>query len=610
MCGIAGMAGDGANEPSVKAMCDRLSHRGPDDEGFFIDSGIAIGNRRLSIVDVPGGNQPVHNENEDIHVVYNGEIYNYKEIMNDLISNGHKFYTSSDTEVIVHAYEQYGHDCIKRFCGMFAFALWDSRKKELFLARDPIGIKPLYYHFDGETLRFASEIKAIIEDENVPRQIDTDSMSDYLSFRFVPAPKTMFRGIMKLPAAHYMLFRNGNINIEKYWDAEFTSSKKTPGEFRGLFMDIVASHMMGEVPVGAFLSGGLDSSAIVAAMKTVKEDIKTFSVGFDLPGYNEFEYSDMVAAKFSTDHKKLTLDFSSFDALPSVAWHFDEPVADPAAVPLYHLSRMAKKSVTVLLSGEGSDELFGGYTSASLNATLMKISRLKGNALGALLAPIGYAFPDIPYIGNVVKSVALPYADFFSEISSTYKKNDRASLLQGPPRSTHGSNPLNGYLNAKRTTELNRMLYVSLKLLQDGLMMKADKMTMAASIESRVPFLDKRIVEFSASLPDAMKRGKYVVKESMKGFLPTAVIYRKKTGFPVPIDAILKEKEGTVKDLILNGAMSKYFRRDALERVVASHFNGGKKRGSQIYTLLMLELWNKIYVEKTATGKSSIDDLC
>lgn len=624
MCGIAGLFdANGIDKELLKSMSRVMVHRGPDDGGFFSDKEIGLANRRLSIVDVSGGRQPIHNEDESIWIVYNGELYNYEDLMEELVKKGHKFYTKSDTEVIVHAYEEFGHACLERLYGMFAFAIWDANKKELFIARDHIGIKPLYYYFDGTEFAFASEIKSILEDRRVKREIDETALKNYISFRTVMNEKTIFKGILKLPAAHYMVVKRNSsgfeVSVKKYWDFEFSSVEGSVEKFRELLKAVTKSHLIGEVPMGVFLSGGVDSSSLAAIMKQFKNEVKTFSVGFELQGYNEFEYSDMVAEYLSTDHHKLVLDYKKFsDSLPQIAWHFDEPMADHASIPLYHLAMYAKKHVTVLLSGEGPDELLAGYGSNYIDQILMKASRLRNFFLrGANLSFIPSLFQNVTekqYLNNAVKALSLSYDDFFSEMKSTFSSAEKKELFKPEYRSAENHKKLLEYLHAKKTSELNRLLYSQIMMLQDGLLMKADKMTMAASVETRVPYLDRRIIEFAASLKDGMKirkmTGKHILKEAMRPYLPKAVIEREKMGFPVPIDPIVSgEMKDIVSEVLLNGTVSKkYFNRNELEKLLGSHFRQKRNNGNKLFTLFMLEIWNRIFIEESCTKDSTLED--
>ena len=620
MCGIAGILNlDGrpfADEARLHRMGDSIVHRGPDGHGYFTGGPVGLAHRRLSIIDVSSGAQPMFNEDSSIVVVFNGEIYNHLELRSVLESCGHIFRTHSDTEVILHAYEEYGLSFPTRLTGMFALALWDMNQRRLVLTRDRVGIKPLYYTVHNGQLLFASEIKALLTERDVPRRIDYDALQAYLRVRYVPAPKTMFQGIYKLLPGHQMVIQQGHIRTEQYWDLTFSdeplSEQQCLDDLEKLFAEVCRQHLMSEVPFGVFLSGGLDSSAVVATMrKLLKTDPMTFTVGYSgSEGINEFDYSRLVSEHVGTAHHEVMLSPQQFsDWIPTLTWHLDEPVGDSACVPLFFLAQRARQHATVLHSGEGADEILGGY---SIYKKMLLLSRLHASPLGVvagLFDRLGGASSVGGKLGRYARHMALPLQDRYRGVSSLFLDGIKTDVVNpdlrtSPAKSSFLEDTFQTYFQrVKSTTELNQMLYVDTKAwLPDDLLVKADKMTMAASIELRVPFLDHRMIEFAAKLPMALKikngETKYLLKKVMEPYLPRAVIYRPKKGFPVPIRQWFQQGLAQMaQDLVLNkqSTVSRFIDVRVAADMLQAHQNGQMDAADELWSLVVLEQWCRTF---------------
>src|SRR5262245_10479441 len=553
MCGICGIVNFSASEPVdrflVERMNDAQAHRGPDDQGYFIEENVGLGHRRLSIIDLSGGKQPMFNEDGSVVVVFNGEIYNYADLTGDLISKGHHFTTRSDTETIVHAYEQYGEECMRDFRGMFAFAIWDRKRRRLFLVRDRLGIKPVYYYAGKDFFVFASEIKSLLEHPRVPREVDRKAVDLYLELRYVPGPLTMFKDIFKLQPGHWMSVQDGRITIQKYWDLQYQnaaqkSEKDLLAEFEHLLEESVRLRLIAEVPLGVFLSGGLDSSTMLAMMSRITkgERIKTFSVGFETDGpsgeeaagQNEFDYAREVAGHFKAEHHEFRVNADQFrDAIPTIVSHLDEPMADPTCIPLYFISKLAREYITVVLSGECADEMMGGY---QLYQKTLAMEKMRG-WLGPL-AGMSSSLASLP-VGDRGRAYLRRFGnrleDHYRGIGRPVTPETRLALM-GPQRFEQSQQELceifNSYFTGvEKASDLNRMLYVDAKIwLPEDLLLKADKMTMATAVELRVPFLDHKLVEFTATLPDSLKirqsKGKWILRHVMGSVLPPSISQR------------------------------------------------------------------------------------
>jgi asparagine synthase (glutamine-hydrolysing) len=620
MCGICGIVnfdpGHVASPRLLEAMTERISHRGPDDYGYFSSGSIGLGHRRLSIIDLAGGRQPMFNEDETVAVVFNGEIYNYREITADLERRGHIFKTRSDTETIVHAYEEYGDECVTRFRGMFAFALWDRVVQRLLVVRDRLGIKPLYFYRDRESLVFASEIKSLLEVPSIPREVDDVALNLYLSLRYVPGPRTMFRHISKLQPGHLMVVENGRVQIRKYWDAPYRSaagSTADPDQFEDLLEESVRLRMIADVPLGVFLSGGIDSSAILAMMTRLRqgEPIKTFSIGYESSDggsdeNNEFIYARQAAQAFRAEHYEFTLGAFDFrDVIPQLVWHLDEPLADPSCIPLYFISRLARQHITVVLSGEGADEILAGYGIYPKMLALEQLRQIPG--AGPMAGLLARKFPESRY-QDVLRMAAQHLAQRYRGVSRGFRPSLQARLTpQGWPNGALDSVYAPLFDAVSHASSLDQMLYVDSKVwLPDDLLLKADKMTMANALELRVPFLDHKLVEFAAQLPASAKLaggiGKALLRRIMKGVLPDSILHRAKKGFPVPTMGWLRGplKEFTRETLLASdSACLRHFPPQVLREIVEQH-ESGTDRQQELWTLLVFEHWHRAFVAPQA----------
>ena len=620
MCGIAGIILKNPKNcidvSQIKKMCDAIYHRGPDEWGHFVKGHVGIGMRRLSIIDLAGGTQPIHNEDQTVWIVFNGEIYNYRDLRSTLEKQGHKFYTNSDTETIIHLYEQYGEDCVKHLRGMFAFAIWDSKTETLFLARDRLGIKPLHYYDGGNQFVFGSEIKSILACGDVPRGVHKNSIVNYLAYGYVPDPETMFEGIRKLPPGHVLTYRKGSIKITKYWDVEFSYGRPQPEEFYierilSLLDEAVRIRLISEVPLGAFLSGGVDSGVVVALMaRNMDEPVKTFSIGFEHQKYNELPYARMVAERYGTDHHEEIVRPDAEAVINDLIRQFDEPFADSSAIPTYYVSRMTRKWVTVSLSGDGGDEVFAGYgryrdglpaqytrwiPGAIRKPLFHTLSRVLPEGFPAVstLRYAGYEDDD-RYIWKMTKGLPLIHNRIFS-------RDFRKSV-----ETTDPSYASRKYLEMARGLEsISRRQYLDMKTYLPGdILTKVDRTSMMVSLEARVPILDHKLVEFAATIPPTIlfngKKPKHLLKKVAERLLPKEVVYRPKMGFAIPIAQwIKKEWKDLSHDLVLGERARKrnIFNPDYVKRVMREHQLGRRPHENTIWTLMVLELWHREFID-------------
>lgn len=615
MCGIAGILhldGDvSADSSSIKRMADAMVHRGPDDEGFFVSGPIHLAHRRLSIIDLSSGQQPMFNEDKSIVIVFNGEIYNHHHLRSVLEAKGHTFRTHSDTECILHAYEEFGDKFEPHLTGMFAFALWDMRRHRLVLSRDRLGIKPLYYTVHRGQLIFASEIKAILTMKGIERRVDLGALDAYLSLRYVPGPKTMFKDIYKLQPGHTMVVQDGTITTYPYWELIFEEThrdeRQAAEQLEALLSEVCQDHLMSEVPYGVFLSGGVDSSAVVAVLqKTLSDKLQTFTVGYEhADSLNEFDYAETVSRHIGTVHHKLTLQAQDFaDWIPKLVWHLDEPVGDAACIPLYFLAKYAKKQATVLQSGEGADEIFAGY---SIYRKMEFMNDLQKGVFTSLLTRLSRAVAPLAGDGKLARYLRLfgkPLEERYRGVSGHFMEGLREKLIKpGIFRACNenfAEKTFSQYYGRVSTEpDLNRMLFVDTKTwLPDDLLIKADKMTMAASVELRVPFLDHRLVEFAARLPVSFKlrngETKYLLKKVMEPYLPREVIYRTKAGFPVPVSDWFKHGlNGLATGMLLDpkSHVSGFVDVSCLRTMLERHKAGVHDYSNELWGLLVLEYW-------------------
>jgi asparagine synthase (glutamine-hydrolysing) len=616
MCGIAGIVsldGNPVLEREIRDMCAAIVHRGPDDDGFYCTPEAGLGMRRLSIIDLHSGHQPVGNEDGSVWVVFNGEIYNFKELRSWLQRRGHVFTTRTDTEVIVHLYEEYGQRCVEYLRGMFAFALWDTRRKQLLLARDRIGIKPLYFAEAGGRIVFASELKSILQLPEVERKLNWSAVAHLFSFLTTPPAASILDGIHKLEPGHLLRAGPGRRPVvERYWTLEFTPDYGRDESYfvdgvRELLDESVRLHMVSDVPVGAFLSGGLDSSAVVAtAARLTPDPLQTFSIGFAEPDYNELGHAGLVAAKFGADHHELTLGPDALDQLDDLAWHLDEPFGDSSAIPTYLVSKLASQSVKVVLSGDGGDELFGGYEKYVVEQRERTTRFLPAPARG-LLGRIGRAMPEGMRGRNFLHHHSLPAAQRYLDACTLFRHDEMQRMFQPefsellrphqPWRSKAAYLESGGnWLSSLQGLDVNN--YLPLDILT-----KVDRMSMAHSIETRVPLLDHKLVEFAATIPGEMNlRGgttKYVLKRAMRGILPDRIIDRPKQGFAIPLGYWFRGKLGSyVRDLLLSDSARGrgFFERPYIESLVARH-ERGQNLDLQLWTLISFELWARSFLD-------------
>jgi asparagine synthase (glutamine-hydrolysing) len=626
MCGICGKINFNSkpiDEGLIRLMSGVLSHRGPNDEGAYIDGNIGLGHRRLSIIDLSeAARQPMHNEDKSIWIVFNGEIYNFRELRKDLEARGHRFISKSDTEVIIHLYEERGIDCVKDLRGMFAFAVWDKNRQRLFLARDRAGKKPLHYALRSDSLIFASEIKSILKDPTVSLQVDRNALDLYLAYQYVPAARTIFSGIRKLPPAHILVCEGGRTRIEPYWRLLYGNKiKMGEAECAKRLMDLLTEatqmRLISDVPLGAFLSGGIDSSAVVAIMSRLSaQPVKTFSIGFNEQSFNELKFSRIIAKLFHTDHHEYMVKPDLIDILPKLIWHFNEPFGDPSAIPTYYLSKMARNEVTVALSGDGGDESFGGYQRYAANR-LFNLYCLIPHNLRRIIALALRVLPESTRKKDFVKRLKRFTAatDFSRELRYAYLVSLFDSGLRDRLYTQDFKTRLNGmeagdyicdaYSHADTGDFLDSTLHVDvLTYLPNDLLVKVDIASMANSLEVRSPFLDHKLMEFAASIPSNLKlKGmtcKYILKEALAKVIPPKILQRQKCGFGVPIGSWLR---GELKDyaceiLLSNTCLRRgYFRDTALKGMLDEHISGRIDHGHRLFSLINLELWHRIFID-------------
>lgn len=628
MCGISGIAfsphsGRQVDKAKLVQMRDILHHRGPDDGGVFVDGNVGLAHRRLSIVDVAHGMQPMYNSDRSCAIVYNGEVYNHADYRDELTSKGYTFQNRSDTETILYLYEEYGRDCVDHLRGMFSFAIWDYGKQELFIARDRFGVKPLYYVHDSDgNLFFASEIKALIEVGAVKPEINFNALPDQFANHGTSGDETLFLGIKRVQPGHTLTWHNGLIDIREFWDLSFEPKHETRSdteyveEWRDLFRQSVELRLMSDVPLGMFLSGGIDSSAIAAMMSTmVKEPIKTFSVGFQEREANELEYARLVAKKFNTDHHEITITPEQFfDALPNLVWHEDEPIGFVASVPLYFVSKLAQQHVKVVLTGEGSDETLAGYGRYQKALSLLNYGeKYESMTPSFLRGAVRGGVATLPGVLNRKLNRTFLSRDsdienlFFDNFAVFPKAMQRQLFRRETRERIENTSPyvLQNQLLEKCDAEnvLEKLLYADTKTYLHELLMKQDQMSMAASIESRVPFLDHKLVEFTARMPREMKlRGrttKWILREAMKGILPAEILDRPKMGFPVPIGRWFRGEFKHIIDEFVLGDRTlnrNIFDADYLRSLVGKH-NAGENHDERLWSLVNFEIWQRRFID-------------
>jgi len=633
MCGICGLIDpNGIDETRLRAMADTMAHRGPDDEGFWVGAGVGLGQRRLSIIDLEGGRQPIPNRDETVWLVCNGEIYNSPELRRDLESRGYPFRTRTDVEVILHLYDEYGVNCVKHLRGMFGFALWDTRRKRLVLGRDHVGQKPVFFHHDGERLAFGSEVKAVLAGGMNKPKPDLAALWHYISLRFIPDRMTLFEGVQKLPAASTLVYENGRISVEKYWRPDYRD--KLPNDERAieeglhdLLRDTVRLHKLSDVRIGSFLSGGIDSSTIAAMLASESDEpVPTFSIGVKEMTFNELPYARMVAERYGTEHHEEVVEADLVHLIPKMVWHMDEP-SDPFGVGVYLVSRLARKTVKVALGGDGGDELFAGYDRFSGHrlvdyyCILPRWFRSKVMKRLVALVPDSYGY----------KSMAqkLKWANEMSFLSSGRRYAQSMSFLRFTDEAKRelftdrarsaidGEDSMSkilAHFEADRVEDVvDRMLYTDLMTrLPDHLLVILDRMAMAHGLEGRPPIVDYRVVEYAASIPAALKlKGKtlkYILKRVASRYLPKEVIYRRKQGFGFPLARWLRDElAGYVRGLMAQSRFVEIglFDRAFIDRLLDEHIGGKADHNFRIWILINLEMWYRLFFEG-----QSIDQLC
>jgi asparagine synthase (glutamine-hydrolysing) len=629
MCGICGIAtfnGEPVLRDHLEKMNLTLAHRGPDGAGIFLDDDIGLGHRRLSIIDLQGGHQPMGTSDGSYQVVFNGEIYNFLELKADLSGRGHDFRTRSDTESILHGYAEWGEDVVKQLRGMFAFALWDKREKKLILARDRLGKKPLYYYHDGQRIAFASELKAILQLPHVTREIDPFALDAYLSFGYVPSPMSIFKHIKKLEPAQILVCSRSGLNIRPYWHLEMDgtiaplSIEAAMEELMELFDECVRLRLISDVPLGAFLSGGVDSSAVVASMarQLRHEPVKTASIGFSEERFDELRFARKIASLYQTDHSEFVVDPKAVDIIEQIVWHFDEPFADSSAIPTYYVSQMARQKVTVALSGDGGDETFAGYTQRyqmnRFEANIRK--KIPSSMRRHVLPPLARAYPRVDFLPRPLRlktfltNLSRSFEDAYFRDMSFYFQPEMKSRLYRPEmkdavKDFKASDILGRHFADNRNPDpTTRVQYIDIKTyMTEDILVKVDRMSMAHSLEVRSPILDHRLMEYVGRLPSEWKfwgaESKYIFKKINEKRLPRDILYRRKQGFRIPLSDWMR---GDLRELAhetlfsSNDGIRDYFNVDYIRKLWERHQSGMQDTATPLWGLMMFGLWHKTYM--------------
>ena len=614
MCGFIGCVHDKEQnyrddqKQQFKKMNDIITHRGPDDDGFYYDDHIQFGFRRLSIIDIECGHQPLTYENERYWIIFNGEVYNYVELREELLKEGLTFATNSDTEVIIALYSHLKEKAVEKLRGMFAFTIWDKQEQTLFGARDPFGIKPYFYFVDGERTFFASEKKSILLalENDV---MDYDSLQYYLTYQFVPEPNTMSKGIYKLEPGHYYTKKIGSpMEIKRYWKAHFNPIQKPESDFikeiQDVLIDSVKMHMRSDVPVGSFLSGGIDSSIIASIAKQFHPAIKTFSVGFEQQGFSEIDVAKETADKLGLENISYVITPQEYmNELPKIIWHMDDPLADPACIPLYFVAREARKHVTVVLSGEGADELFGGYNIYREPQDLEIFNKIP-RAGKVMLKGIANMMPEGMKGKSFIERGVTPMEDRYIGNAKMFTEEEKRELLSVYREGLHFTDitkPL--FTESKGYDPVDRMQYIDIHTWMRGdILLKADRVTMAHSLELRVPFLDKEVFEIASKIPTSLKTAngttKYILRKAAEGIVPDHVLTRKKLGFPVPIRHWLKnEMNDWAKNIIRESCTDHLINKSYVLKLLEDHCQGKADNSRKIWTVLIFMIWHQVYVE-------------
>jgi len=622
ICGIVDLRGTAADlRTRLPDMVGTLRHRGPDQSGIWADADAGLGHARLSIIDLADGKQPLSNEDGTVWITYNGEVYNFPQLRKQLVEKGHTFRTHTDTEVIVHLYEDEGIECVNRLRGMFAFGIWDARRRTIYLVRDRLGIKPLYYTILNGRLIFGSEIKAILAHGGLPRQVREDALSDYLTFQYVPAPKSMFQDVFKLEPGHWLRFDSQGVLAQQYWDLKpapplDSDRRQIEGEIIEGLSESVRLRLVSDVPLGAFLSGGVDSSAVVAMMKRANADpLITTSVGFEEDSYNELPFARQVAGRYQTQHFEETVRPEAANVVEALSWHYDEPFADYSAIPTYYVSRAAKRHVKVALSGDGGDENFAGYPRYRWAVSEERIRAwLPGLLRRWILGPLARLYPQGKWLPRrlrakaTLSNLATDYLTAYSRSIGILDESDKLAFLTpellGRLRGYQSTDLLRKYMNKAPRDPLGRLLYTEIKTyLVDDLLAKVDRASMAVSLEVRVPLLDHVFVEYAQRVPAALKidgrEGKAILKSSLRPFLDSSTLYRAKHGFTPPVSEWIRGPlREMVGDLLLppTAKYASFVRRSAVERAWAEHQAARRDHVRLLWALLMFELWARRFL--------------
>jgi asparagine synthase (glutamine-hydrolysing) len=629
MCGIVGkVCVEGpVDRELIERMCAVVEHRGPDSRGVLLDPGIGLGIQRLAVIDLETGDQPMLNEDESVAVVLNGEIYNYRELRGDLERNGHRFASRSDTEVIVHLYEDYGDRCVEWLRGMFGFALWDRRRRRLLLARDRLGKKPLFYAHRGGCLWFASEAKSILQDPAIPRDVDVRAVDAFLHSLYVPAPRSAFAALRKLPPAHTLTWEDGDVGVRRYWKLSYASRQPPVDEaelheaLRDKLLDATALRMRSDVPLGALLSGGIDSSAVVAAMvRTSAAPIKTFAMGFDHEEFDETSHARVVAAHLGTEHTEVRVEPEALEVLPRLVWHYDEPFADSSAVPTFYLAELTRRYVTVALNGDGGDENFAGYTRYWGNEVAARLARMPRPLAQLCAAAVARLDPGAredtqrARLQRLLGGLGMAPYDRYAAWIACFGEAERRALYQPEFLAALGEPPAcaairEAYEGSDGPTLLDRLLDVDVATYLPGdLLVKMDVATMAHSLEVRSPLLDHEFMEFVAGLPASLKLDgrvtKRVFKDALRPWLPDSILGRGKMGFQVPLREWLR---GPLRELPADVLLDRrtlergWFREERLREIIADHAEGRRDNSRRIWGLIQLELWLRTFVDAGVT---------
>ena len=618
MCGICGLyyfsRDDVVEKDRIQRMARTLSHRGPDDEGVYLDGRVGLGHRRLSIIDLSTGRQPISNEDGSVWTVFNGEIYNFLEIRNQLIEQGHQFQTQTDTEILVHGYEQYGVGLVEKLNGMFAFAIWDAQEQRLVLVRDRLGIKPLFYHRDNSRLIFGSEVKSVLASGLVPKDIDPDQLPMYLSYGYLPNGATMFRDIHQLPPAHMLVCEPESMHIERYWDLDQIETNESLTEEEAieqighLFRESVRRRLMSDVPLGAFLSGGLDSSAVVGLMSQLMDQpVKTFSIGFEVDEYNELNDARRIADHFGTEHHELIIRPDAIDLLPKLISAFDEPFADSSAIPTYYVSEFARQHVTVALSGDGGDELFAGYKRYLTPPRDERFLKLPTWVRSNLVGQVGQWLPTQARAKEYFSYISQPELERYLARRCIYPPWSQQKLLATDMWTSEERDVAYRYAHQRIQSKphgsfLEKMLYLdTVTYLPFDILTKVDRMSMLHSLEARVPMLDHTLVEYAAKIPERLKlsdgQGKHIFRKTISSWLPSHVFQKKKHGFALPLEHwFRKELRDLVSDVLATSRQRDYFNAGYIQHLLDDHQKGIRNHSARIWTLLVFEMWHQHYL--------------